>query len=1347
MEVRSTIGWAFILFGTFFLVSLAYMWPQVYSPEVFNSRMSYHLILDIEDYWTCDKDYQNFVTDEPSIEESMFQVYIFNISNAADVIQKGYKPAVNEIGPYAYQKKTYKYEIFFDELDSTRVKFKEFSMLVAIPDDDYKACERMYHRMARSEAEANDPCKNGLCECKSHEDIATIINPLFMKLIWDESAQSVLAYFSVDVFSQVKGLIETEFVTATKAHLVPYGIGEIYQFRWQCAAQEIIMHMFTNLKDMGHSVREISQFYGNHTRNPDDPTGKTFTSFVTNPPAACGLAVYSLPIHQVCPIDSFNYVHLIEEEFLDNDVEAKSFGMGPREIASAYHVWANPDSEISFLDPVLGAPGYLALAWYYKILDFNSEAGHTMFNKTEALSMMDRRTHIYAEMAYGSGYTRKQWVGARIRIISNMKYIAEVYRENKVVCKDLVYEEFKTKHATVSCNGHGDPCVWQWGYMRQYAGTDYALSTALVRSLIDIDTKLNTNPNNIQYLGNSAGFYNSHLYCTKVFREGMTDPCYDLDYTYRSALVTQPSGFFGVATGKDLVNMTKVTMAYDLLSTSDQSYFFLQACNMSSLVHAVYPNRTNFHDKYVVRYLNKYRDVGFTHDFTVGNWEEIGYAQFGGGFITDTLTFVRATYQVTRDGMWHFGSTQLFAAMMEYSSWAIKVGYPQAWIYNPLEARVLLAALADKSEDGIKFRTHIVYTGTTFVGDGNPNNYVNAVGDVGELAFTSEANRGNFACNGTYSQACGILNTFYNSSAAAADQVNGIFQKCLTQVFAANPWVRNCARFETSMTSPQQGIQISYTDVYGHEHPYTKSRGNVLYEMMFSLTTDLKIKAGLWCPTFIGCHYAWGGMFTTARIREILFQGFTEPSVMKFLNMKHASDGIKFECAENSVGECGKELLRCNHAGVIMTLPGGLRRGISYSTNQKDEYFAPHLEIVAGTNEMLWEFSMNATVRERAMQMKYGANAVDTVQVRNPYWTAYPAWNTDDVEFQKYFQCQKRTLGGLPGKFRSCFDVLNTGRQNLNDSKNQVEFFGNDTLYFFDDGMNVNGSTYLAHPMMLWDGFLTYNYSYQGVKAGTRYLEMERPRIFIKLHSISLELNQNMFTYDWQKNIMQEVPLTDTYTERTFNRTLIIPLRRFVEWKESWAPLGHLGSPKDSYGMKYIIPKDMASLERLAGFPIFAGTPHAYGNKLWGGTEFGHVQGYLPRAQSQRTFIDYDPITGRNMRQVVRQQINIRVEKGPMYPNVFSSQDRCIAPTKAFSANTGYGCFAYVPLLWMEDSRVISSKEFYRMHDHFYRRPERASILELIGTVVGTLTCFTGLCMVLNEAFHRRNFKRRVYVD
>ena len=127
MEFRSTVGWAFILFGTFFLTSLAYLWPQIYSPQVFNSRLSYHSVLDIEDYWTCNKDYKNFVVDEPHVDEVMYQVFIFNISNAADVIQKGYKPLVNEIGPFAYTKRSYKYEVYFDPNDDTKVQFKEYN--------------------------------------------------------------------------------------------------------------------------------------------------------------------------------------------------------------------------------------------------------------------------------------------------------------------------------------------------------------------------------------------------------------------------------------------------------------------------------------------------------------------------------------------------------------------------------------------------------------------------------------------------------------------------------------------------------------------------------------------------------------------------------------------------------------------------------------------------------------------------------------------------------------------------------------------------------------------------------------------------------------------------------------------------------------------------------------------------------------------------------------------------------------------------------------------------------------------------------------------------------------------
>jgi hypothetical protein len=58
-----------------------------------------------------------------------------------------------------------------------------------------------------------------------------------------------------------------------------------------------------------------------------------------------------------------------------------------------------------------------------------------------------------------------------------------------------------------------------------------------------------------------------------------------------------------------------------------------------------------------------------------------------------------------------------------------------------------------------------------------------------------------------------------------------------------------------------------------------------------------------------------------------------------------------------------------------------------------------------------------------------------------------------------------------------------------------------------------------------------------------------------------------------------------------------------------------------------------------------------------------------------------------------------------MFPNAFSSQQRCIVPTNIFAASSGYGCFTYVPLLWFEDARTVDTETFFRFYDHYYSRP------------------------------------------
>ncbi|RYH18501.1 hypothetical protein EON65_27145 [archaeon] len=158
-------------------------------------------------------------------------------------------------------------------------------------------------------------------------------------------------------------------------------------------------------------------------------------------------------------------------------------------------------------------------------------------------------------------------------------------------------------------------------------------------------------------------------------------------------------------------------------------------------------------------------------------------------------------------------------------------------------------------------------------------------------------------------------------------------------------------------------------------------------------------------------------------------------------------------------------------------------------------------------------------------------------------------------------------------------------------------------------------------------------------------------------------------------------------------------------------------------------------------------TPHSYGNLLWGGVEYTLIQGTEQNEYAQRSFADYDPVTGRAIRSALRQQVSIRNEANAMFQNLFSSQSRCSPPTKASAKSTGYGCFAYIPLFWFEEARVANNGTLFRFNDHYYTRPVRGSLLTIAGIVIGLILTILGSCLLTSELYHRRKFKTRVYID
>lgn len=411
------------------------------------------------------------------------------------------------------------------------------------------------------------------------------------------------------------------------------------------------------------------------------------------------------------------------------------------------------------------------------------------------------------------------------------------------------------------------------------------------------------------------------------------------------------------------------------------------------------------------------------------------------------------------------------------------------------------------------------------------------------------------------------------------------------------------------MTSTSSGIQCDAYAVYGHPHPYNKTIGNIVYEMMYQYTLDLALKNGLWCRSYDKCNFDYGGLFRTTTVNAVLFEGYTDASVLQYLNLKHSQDGVSFYCTSNPL-ICGKRSLYCTDNRVTMLLPNGKSFNLDYRTTPKDEFFAPFFEISL-QGDLLWRYSMNPVVAARSMRR---AASEKVIKVTNPFWAAHPAWNSNDTEFNKYLQCQKRQFSGPPYLFNSCLTSLKTGMKRVNESLQMIVFHGNKSINHFLSGMPmaVNGSSdRLQYPMELWGGFPQYPYNIFGVKSN--YSHQTDLSVFDKVHALRFDLTQASLRFSFQRDIPVQFPLSTSfhsgYTGTNYTTQEITMSRRFVEDSTTWNNLRQLGRPRDSYGMPYKIPVGMASMERIAGFPMYLGTPHAWGNKEWGGTEYSDVNG------------------------------------------------------------------------------------------------------------------------------------------
>lgn len=599
-EIKTIISVALFLFGATACICLVFIWPQLYSIQVFNSKLMYKLIIDTEDYFTCDKDYKKFVIDEPDTSYSMISFYVFGVSNPNDVFQRGYKPSMVETGPFGFLKYTYRYDISFDDpRKSTTISFKEYSILNEIrnPMD----CQDMFYRSQR-DLLVVDPCINDKCLCKDYDMLITMMNPFLLKILWEESASDLLAHYSVEVFTEQKRLLEDPFTEAVKAHLVSRSYKEVYLFRIQMQSALFLNTAVTTLLNI-YDLSDIS-----------DKDIK---------PSSCGLEIYGI---SSCPFKP--YVTLANARRDPGYIEADCPSILP---------FLYSDSNSSFLNIDYGLPKWLAISWYYGYVGFNGLVGYSTITPAQVVELLNELAFVLAENAWGSGtaYTNEQIEGSKHMVLTTASWLStQFFIPYASKFQSLVQQEWLDGYEKVTCSPIGTKCIWQFGYLKHYENVDFTFNSKLLFYLIDTVTEVSTNPISFYKDTFAPGWYNVYQYCQDVYNVKMliNITCTNLAYTFHDAQLGKPAALWSKEKSFASNDPTYVEKQYLLLTTTlQQHHYFEMSCNLSFLLHVVYRKSTDFHDIYVIDYINKNKDSKFNHTFSRDNWYDLGIAQWGAG--------------------------------------------------------------------------------------------------------------------------------------------------------------------------------------------------------------------------------------------------------------------------------------------------------------------------------------------------------------------------------------------------------------------------------------------------------------------------------------------------------------------------------------------------------------------------------------------------------------------------------------------------------------------------------------------------------------------------------------------
>ena len=144
-----------------------------------------------------------------------------------------------------------------------------------------------------------------------------------------------------------------------------------------------------------------------------------------------------------------------------------------------------------------------------------------------------------------------------------------------------------------------------------------------------------------------------------------------------------------------------------------------QACAVAGHLYDSWSLRDRWHEVYVATKVSWATGLSFF----AGRLEDLGYAQWGGGYVTSALWGVPSVLNIERKGYWKFGIASYTTDLIEFHSQAMAIGYSNMNMTIE-DSQILLDTLSARGPKARAFRGNIGKVATSYRCDGSDNDNI-----------------------------------------------------------------------------------------------------------------------------------------------------------------------------------------------------------------------------------------------------------------------------------------------------------------------------------------------------------------------------------------------------------------------------------------------------------------------------------------------------------------------------------------------------------------------------------------------------------------------------------------------